>query len=150
MSYREVLKEHLIDEEGLRYSMYKCPAGKNTIGVGHNCDANPLPRSMQEYLDTNGKLTLQMILELLEKDIDKSEQGARQLFDGFNDFTENQKVSIVDLVFILGRTGLSKFITFGQAVRSGNWYAAAQSIRNSKMYRQIGNRGEKIAKLLEG
>ena len=149
MSYRELIKERLIWEEGLRHEPYLCPAGKRTIGVGHNMDANPLPKSMHAYLDEHGKLELTHIMALLEKDIDYAENGARSLFEGFNDFTENRKVAIVDLVFNLGVAGLGKFITFGAAVRNGQWDAAAAALRNSRWYRQVGKRAESVIALIE-
>ncbi len=149
MTYRDLLKERLIWEEGLKYSPYKCPSGFNTIGVGHNMDANPLPKSMQAYLDEHGKLELVQIMQLLEKDIDYAENGARKLFESFNDLTENRKVAIVDLVYNLGVAGLSKFITFGAAVRQQNWDAAAAALRNSKWYKQVGKRAIGIIALIK-
>lgn len=149
MSYRAQLKERLIWEEGLKYSPYKCPAGFNTIGVGRNMDTNPLPKSMQAYIDEHGRLELTHIMALLEKDIDYAENGARTLFEGFNDFSENRKVAIVDLVFNLGLAGLRKFITFGAAVRNLQWDAAAAALRNSRWYRQVGKRADGIIALIK-
>lgn len=149
MSYREKLKERLIWEEGLRYSPYKDTAGVLTIGVGHNMDANPLPRYMMDYLTEHGRLELTHVMELLEKDIDYAEKGARALFEGFNDFSENRKIAIVDLVFNLGLAGLRKFVTFGAAVRNGQWDAAAGALKNSKWYRQVGRRADGIIALIK-
>ena len=148
MGYRDILKEHLIDEEGLRYTPYLDTVGVQTIGVGHNMVANPLPNSMQNELLTNGKLTIQMIMELLEKDIDKAELGTRKLFENFNDFSENRKVALVDLVFNMGVGGLSKFFGTLAAIRSGQWSTAGECLRNSKWYKQVGTRGPKVVRLI--
>jgi lysozyme len=149
MSYREALKDRLIWEEGLKHKPYRCPAGKLTVGVGWNMDANPLPKSMQVYLDEHGELTLIMIMELLEKSIDKAEQDARSLFESFNDFSDNRKVAVVDLLFNLGRTSFSKFINTIAAIRHGNWDAAAAGLKNSKWYKQVQpERAEGIVKLI--
>lgn len=149
MSYRELLKEMLIDEEGLRYEPYRCPAGKLTIGVGHNMDANPLPKGMQDELRQNGKLSLQSILQLLEKDIDYAELDARKLFDGFNDFSVNRKAAVVDLLFNMGLGTFRKFVTTIASIRHGNWDAAAAGLTNSKWFKQVGHRGPKIVALIK-
>lgn len=127
-------------EEGIRYSIYKDTMGIDTIGVGHNCMSSPLPQYMQEYYAKNGKLTLAHIMELLEKDIDKAEQGCRKLYDNFNDFTENRKVALVDLCFNLGSGSLAKFLTSNAAIRSGNWEAAGAGFKNSKWAKQVGEK----------
>lgn len=137
MSYRELIKERLIWEEGLKYRPYKCPAGFNSIGVGRNMDANPLPKSIQAYLDEHGRIELVHVMQLLEKDIDYAEKDARDLFESFNDFSVNRKVAVVDLLFNLGRTTFSKFITGISAIRNGNWDAAAAAFKNSKWFRQV-------------
>jgi lysozyme len=149
VSYRNILIDRLIWEEGLKYEPYHCPAGKLTIGIGHNLEANPLPKGMQKELDENGKLSLPSIMQLVNKDIDYAEQDARGLFESFNDFSQNRKVAIVDLVFNLGVAGLRKFITFGAAVRNGQWPAASAALRNSKWYRQVGKRAESVIALIE-
>lgn len=149
MSYRDHLKDHLIDFEGLRYEPYHCSAGKLTIGVGHNIEAHPLPKWIQAYLDEHGKIELTMILALLEKDIDYAEQDARALFESFNDFSSGRKVAVVDLLFNLGRTTFSRFITTIAAIRHQQWDAAAAALKNSKWYRQVGRRAVEVIRLIK-
>lgn len=149
MSYRNILIDRLIWEEGLRHEPYHCPAGKLTIGIGHNMEANPLPKGMQKELDENGKLSLPSIMQLVNKDIDYAEQDARALFESFNDYSENRKVAIVDLLFNMGRSTFSKFITTIAAIRSGNWDAAAKGLKNSKWFKQVQKeRAEGIVELI--
>ena len=152
MSYRDQLKDDLIFDEGLRYTVYKDTLGYNTIGVGRCIDTNPLPAYAKAELEANGKLSLTTILELLEKDIDKAEQNARKLFESFNDFTDNRKGALVNLLFNLGITTFSKFITCIAAVRNGQWGAAGAALKNSKWYRQVQKtRSERIIRqIIEG
>lgn len=147
---REALKERLIWEEGLKRKPYLDTMGIKTIGVGHNMMANPLPQWMQEHLDEHGELEEYMVFTLLEKDIDKAEQAARKIFDSFNEFSDNRKVAVVDLLFNMGATTFSKFITTIAAIRNGQWDAAAAALKNSKWYRQVQPaRSEGIIKLIK-
>ena len=41
-TYLSSLKGDLIRDEGVVLSLYRCPAGFQTIGVGHNLDAKPI------------------------------------------------------------------------------------------------------------
>jgi lysozyme len=147
MSYRDTLKDNLIFDEGLRYEYYLDPVGIKTVGVGHNCQSSPLPQYMQDYYAENGKLKLEHIMELLEKDIDKAEQAARKIFDSFNDWTTNRQIAIVNLLFNMGPTTFSKFITTIAAIRNGQWQAAGAALRNSKWFKQVQpSRSERIIK----
>ena len=151
MNYRDVLKPRLREEEGVRNRMYKCPAGRDTIGCGHNCDANPLPPDMQIFLDKNGYITDAMVDTLLEQDIDRAEAGARNLFSGFDLYTVNRQAGIVDLLFNLGLTRFSRFVRTIDAIRQNDWVTAAAQLRKSKWYTQVRTRGPRVVNLiLEG
>jgi lysozyme len=151
MNYRDVLKPRLREEEGVRNRMYKCPAGRDTIGCGHNCGANPLPPDMQIFLDKNGYITDAMVDTLLEQDIDRAEAGARNLFSGFDLYTVNRQAGIVDLLFNLGLTRFSRFVRTIDAIRQNDWVTAAAQLRKSKWYTQVRTRGPRVVNLiLEG
>lgn len=130
--------------------MYKCPAGKNTIGCGHNCDANPLPSKMQSFLDKNGYITNESIDELLEMDIKSAETDARKLFAKFDTYPVNRQAAIVDLLFNMGMTTFSKFVHAIDAIRHGDWKMAAMELQNSDWYKKVGKRGPKIVQLILG
>ena len=147
-NYRDVLKPRLRQEEGVRSRMYKCPAGRNTIGCGHNCDASPLPPDMQLFLEKNGHITDAMIDTLLERDIDRAEADARKLFPGFDLFTVNRQAGIVDLLFNLGFTRFSRFVRTIDAIRQNDWATAAAQLRKSKWYTQVGLRGPGVVNLI--
>jgi lysozyme len=149
MSYRDILLKNLIQEEALRTKMYKCPEGFNTIGAGHNCDANPLKEPFATYLKENGELTVDMVKLILGEDIEDAETDARKLFPDFNHYAENRQVAIVDLVFNMGLSRFSKFVRTIQAIRSQQWDLAAKGLRESKWFRQVGDRGPKIINLIK-
>lgn len=65
MTICEFIEKH----EGRQNKPYKCPAGFNTIGVGWNIDAHPLPERIAKYLKQHGEITDEMIDELLKKSL---------------------------------------------------------------------------------
>ena len=148
MSYRDILILRLMEEESVCKEMYKCPAGKNTIGCGHNCDANSLPPDMQRFLDRNGYTTDAMIDSLLEKDISCTEAEARKVFTGFDTFTVNRQAAIVDLNFNMGITTFSNYLHTIEAVRQGDWNTATKQLQKSKWYTQVGARGPRVVSLI--
>jgi lysozyme len=148
MSYRDVLKPRLKEEEKVVNKIYKCTAKRNTIGCGHNCDASPLPLDMQNFLEANGYITDEMIETLLDKDIDKADADARKLFPEFDELTENRQAAIVDLLFNMGLGTFSKFTKTIGAIRQRNWDAAAVNLQKSKWYAQVKSRGPKVVNLI--
>jgi lysozyme len=148
MSYRDILKARLKEEEKVVNEIYKCAAKKNTIGCGHNCDANPLPLDMQSFLESNGHITDEMIDTLLDHDIDIAEAGARKLFPEFDELTKNRQAAIVDLIFNMGLGTFSKFTRTIGAIRQHNWDAAAANLQKSKWYAQVKSRGPKVVNLI--
>jgi hypothetical protein len=53
------------------------------------------------------------------------------------------------MAFVLGGAGLSKFKTMLSAISAGDFLHAAQALRASKFFRQTGNRGRVLARMLE-
>ena len=136
----ELLMRMVERHEGRRNKPYRCPAGRLTIGVGHNMEARPLPRDMQAFLDKHGYITDGMVDQLLIADLadailDAADAVGAQTWGSLN---LARQYAIIDMAFNLGGGGLQKFKRFLAAVRVGNWKAAADEIRASKYYRQLG------------
>ena len=136
----ELLLRMVERHEGRRNKPYRCPAGRLTIGVGHNMEARPLPRDMQALLDKHGYITDGMVDQLLIADLadailDAADAVGAQTWESLN---LARQYAIIDMAFNLGGGGLQKFKRFLAAVRAGNWKAAADEIRASKYYRQLG------------
>ena len=88
------LKEELKLDEGFRECVYKCSAGKLTIGYGHNVEDNPIPEAFADQLlgyDIAGAL------------------AQCERFDWFFDLDDVRKRVIINMVFNLGYNGVSKF-----------------------------------------
>lgn len=148
--------------EGRRNKPYRCPAGRLTIGVGHNIEAHPLPRDIQAWLDRHGYITDGMVDQLLIDDIGNATQDAIAAVGEETWITLGlpRQYALIDMAFNLGGAGLRKFKNFLSAVRLGMWVEAAGEIRASRYYRQLGGdpagtddgrleRPEEIARMIE-
>lgn len=136
----ELLMRLVERHEGRRNKPYRCPAGRLTIGVGHNMEARPLPRDMQAFLDKHGYITDGMVDELLITDLGDATRGAIEVVgpDTWNGLSLARQYAIIDMAFNLGGGGLQKFERFLAAIRAGEWTRAADEIRTSRYYRQLG------------
>jgi len=143
------LKEFITSHEGKRLKPYKCPAGKNTIGVGYNFDSNHLPSDIETYLKTNGQITEEMSDRLLNISISRAAHDCLSLFPSFNDFSENRKMALIDWMFNLGLTKASRFIRTVHCINTGHWDGAANNMRQSLWARQVGRRAVEVTYLIE-
>ena len=133
MSFESELLQQIKEHEGLKLFPYKCPAGKLTIGYGHNLEDNGLSQSVCEYI--------------LIEDIEEAKRNLYAIFtrDFFDTLSNNQKIALVDMMFNLG---LSKFLTFKKfilAVKNKDFIKASAEIINSKTYQQNKLRYKKLS-----
>jgi lysozyme len=136
MSFLEKAKKMLIKDEGLRHKLYKCPAGKLTIGVGRNIE----DRGVSD----------ETISQMLQEDIGLCLEVAYKIFGAeFNQFSENRQLGIINMIFNLGELRFSKFTNTIAAMKLNNWSEAVKNAKNSLWYQQIGERGNRVLELLE-
>lgn len=96
--------------EGTRLRMYKCPAGYQTIGVGHNLETNPI--------------TLEAALQIFRDDIDICVRDLIEVFAHWEKVGWARQLALVDIRFNLGPTGFRVFENMIQAVKDEDWEEA--------------------------
>lgn len=143
------IREMLIRHEGYKKQVYFCPANHRTIGVGWNIDANPLPRDIAAFLHLHGFITDEMVDRLLDLSIEAATNNCRDIYKDFDQFSENRRNALIDFMFNIGAGTALKFKVTNKAIKDKRWWDAANGIRNSAYYKQVGARGEEIAHLIE-
>ena len=133
MSFEKELLDQIKEHEGLRLFPYKCPAGKLTIGYGHNLQDNGLSKSACEYI--------------LYDDIDEAKRNLKTIFGNefFESLKDSKKIALIDMMFNLG---MVKFLTFKRfifAVETQNWENASYEIIHSRAYEQNKKRYKKLS-----
>lgn len=123
------------DFEGVRLRMYKCPAGKWTIGVGHNLEDNGITEDMADYI--------------LERDLREAEINVRTKFPTYYKLNEARQFVLVDMCFNMGIAKLLTFKKMLSALAKGEYPTAAREMQDSKWYRQVGNRGKILCEIMK-
>lgn len=126
----------LKEDEGYRAKPYHCPAGKLTIGYGRNIEDNGITQQEAEVL--------------LKNDVIQSAFWCQAKIDGFDDLSEKRQAVLVNMCFNLGWPRFSFFVKFFDAIRAKDWERAALEMRNSRWAKQVGDRAERLAKIMEG
>jgi len=139
MNYEDV-KTRIKKHEGFIAKVYLDSLGKQTIGYGH------LLTEEDDFVE--GVIYDKDILEaLFEKDFDKAKQGMEELV-GTLDIAMAAKGIIIEMVFQLGKTGVSKFKKMFAALNEFDYTKAASEMLNSHWYRQTPSRCEELSNLM--
>lgn len=145
------------ENEGLRLTVYKCPAGKDTIGYGHNITDNGIPKEVWPEINgwsatdrvDNLQITEPIARKLFEIDIRKAENELLGIFPEFDMFSENRKIALIDMMFNLGLGSFRGFTRMISAINLGMWKLAVQEVKNSLYYRQVTNRAKRVIEKLQ-
>jgi len=142
----ERVKAKLIDEEGYREEIYKCTQGYNTVGVGHNLDANPLPINVLELL-FKGKRAVALD-ELFKYDIQKVIHQLDISFSWWRDKEDDIKIFMIDFVFNVGIGTAREFKNTMRYIEQNRYKKASKGLMNSLYAKQVPNRAKRNAKLI--
>ena len=130
------LKKDLIRDEDKVKLPYEDTVGKITIGVGRNL--------------TDVGLSDDEIDFLLDNDIKRVIGELDKAFPWWLDLPENARLFMANLCFNLGLPKFRKFTTTLKLIERRQFKAAAKAFRENKRYfAQVGQRAERLAKLLE-
>ena len=145
MNRTEVYNQLVVDE-GVKYEIYKDHLGYPTLGVGH------LITEFDEEKDMpiGTSISEKTVIACFEKDLDVAINECRILYDPyFQDFPGEVQEILVNMMFNMGRPRLSQFRNFRIALERSNWKEAAAEGRNSRWYKQVTNRAERLMTRME-
>ena len=96
----DAFKQALVEEEGVRYTVYRDVAGYPTVGVGHLV----LPEDNLRVGDT---ISEEVAMAFLERDLAKAEQGVRNLVKDLPLY-QHEFDALLDLVYNVGEGNVSE------------------------------------------
>jgi len=141
----EKLRKQLIIDEGQVNEIYLDHLGYPTFGIGHL-----VLESDGEYgADVGTAISEERVIEVFEKDVQSVINDCKILHEGWEDYPEEVKQIVANMMFNMGRTRLSKFKNHNAALVAGDWKEAAKEGRDSRWYRQVTNRAERLMTRLE-
>ena len=138
-------KQALIEEEGVRYTVYRDVAGYPTVGVGHLI----LP---EDDLEVGDRVDEAQVLQFLEHDLAKAEQGVRLLV-GDLPLHQHEFDALLDLVYNVGLGNVSENESprLNTAIESRDYEAIAAELdythAGGKFARGLQFRSERRAKI---
>jgi lysozyme len=145
---REAVFETLKVDEGVVYEIYKDHLGYPTFGVGHLV----LESDPEHGQEVGTPVSEDRVKECFEKDLDTAINECVELYGArfVDDWPDEVQQVLVNMMFNMGRTRLSKFKNFKAALDANDWKKAAVEGRDSLWYKQVTNRAERLMKRLEG
>jgi len=139
------LREQLIIDEGQVNEIYKDHLGYPTFGIGHL-----VLESDPEYgQDVGTPISEERTIECFEQDVQSVLSDCKKLHDGWDGYPQEVKQVIANMMFNMGLTRLSKFRKHNAALQCGDWPEAAVEGRDSRWYKQVTNRAERLMVRLE-
>ena len=129
------VKEH----EGYRNKVYLDSLGKRTVGVGHLC--------VEDFWEDDKEYEEKFLLTILEHDLKSAIKSAEELCSDCPDLDDLAKETIIEMVFQLGKTGVSKFRNMWKALQHDppNYERASLEMLDSRWASQTPNRSKKMS-----
>ena len=139
------LREQLKIDEGVVNEIYKDHLGYPTFGIGHL-----VLESDPEYgQDVGTPVSEERTIECFEQDVQSVLSDCKKLHEGWDGYPQEVKQVIANMMFNMGLTRLSKFRKHNAALQCGDWKEAAVEGRDSRWYKQVTNRAERLMSRLE-
>ena len=134
------LREEITYDEGVKYEVYLDHLGLPTFGIGHLVTKND-----EEYGEDVGySVSEQRVNKVFEEDMNIVLKDCQILYDDFDELPEECQHIIANMMFNMGRPRLSKFKGMKRGVDERDWNAAADEMVDSRWYRQVTKRADRL------
>ena len=122
-------------EEGLELKPYRCPAGKLSIGYGHNLDDKGITKDEADYIFKNDVLT--------------ATQELKDVFDFYPELSEVRQAVLLNMVFNMGLGRLLGFKKMIAAIEAKDYTEAAIQILDSRAARDLPERYQRLSSMMQ-
>ena len=125
--------------EGYRNKVYLDTLGKRTVGVGHLC--------VEDFWEDNKEYEEKFLMTILEHDLQTAIKGSDRLLRDCPVLDDLAKEIIIEMVFQLGETGVSKFKNMLKALKQDppEYSVAAIEMLDSRWAKQTPGRAEAMS-----
>ncbi len=134
------LREELKTDEGCKYEIYLDHLGLPTFGIGHLVtERDP------EYQKEVGTVVDEIrVNEVFEQDIQVTMNDCKKVYDDWDSMDETVKLICCNMMFNLGYPRYCKFKKMIQAIKDGDWLEAGNQMQDSRWYKQVTNRADRL------
>ena len=129
-------------DEGYRNKVQLATLGKRSVGVGHLC--------VEDFWEDDKEYEEKFLMTILEHDLSDAIKGANDLMaeHGCMDINEKAHEIIIEMVFQLGKTGVSKFRNMWKHLSALEYSGAADQMLDSRWAKQTPNRANGMADIM--
>ena len=139
------LYEEIKADEGEILSIYKDHLGYDTFGIGHLVTEQDPEHGQPE----GTPISQELVQAAFAIDIQKSIYYCEAQYNQWNNWPEEVRLIMVNMMFNMGPTRMAKFKNMHSALSMQDWKQAAAEGRDSLWYRQVTNRAERLMSRLE-
>ena len=136
----EQLRLEIEADEGVKYEIYLDHLGLPTCGIGHLV----VEGDEEHGHEVGTPVSEERVAELFEQDVQVTLDECERLYSGFSELPEEVQHILANMMFNMGRPRLSGFKKFNAAVAAGEWQEASEEMIDSRWYRQVTNRAERL------
>ena len=142
----EKLRKQLEIDEGIKHEIYLDHLGLPTFGIGHLIiEGDP------EYgMEVGTEITDDRVIQAFESDLETVISDCESLYEDFDDLPEECQQIIANMMFNMGYPRLSKFKGMKAGVDARDWNRAADEMVDSRWYRQVTNRADRLVERMRG
>ena len=112
------------------HKLYKCPAGKWTVGHGYNIEDNGLPDDIAELL--------------LKRQLNEAKEILEDNVSFFGELSKKRQLVLIDMCFNMGWPKLRGFKKMFAALEKGDYQEAANEMIDSYWFCDVGIRAKKL------
>ena len=134
------LREEIKYDEGSVNKIYLDHLGLPTFGIGHLV----LESDPEHGWEVGTDVSEDRCIEAFNSDIKNVLSDCYKLYPDFDDLPEEVQRIIANMMFNMGRPRLSKFKGMKRGVDAKDWNAAADEMVDSRWYRQVTNRADRL------
>lgn len=139
------LQDEIEEDEGFKLEIYLDHLGLPTCGIGHlikeGDEESGLPVGTEVSYERCGKL--------FEQDMNISIGDCKKVYDDWDKLPEEVQHICTNMMFNLGYPRYNKFKKKIQAVKDGNWLEASVQMKDSRWYKQVSNRAERLVERMK-
>ena len=134
------LREDLETDEGVKYEIYLDHLGYPTFGIGHL-----IREDDPEHGEATGtEVSESRVAEAFEQDVQTVLSDCAKLYSDFEELPEEAQLVIANMMFNLGYPRLSAFKGMKAGVDARDWNRAADEMIDSRWYKQVTNRAQRL------
>jgi len=129
--------------EGYRNKVYLDTLNKRTVGVGHLC--------VEDFWEDDKEYEEKFLMTILEHDLQSAIKSAEELCEGYN-ISDDAKIIIIEMIFQLGKSGVSKFRNMWKALAEDppSYHVASIEMLDSRWAKQTPNRAKAMSAEMAG